>query len=386
MSTIDLGDSPVGSTPTDAQKTQLRSSIGLGGADTVEFGAIIPPAGTADEINAITGAEVGSVVIDTESGQSVRFTSSSAYSPLGAAVLSSTYYVDPANGSDTKGKAGVFPFATINAALASAELSGEASVSIVCLSGIYTEEDAFNGITATAPISINFLDGSYWQPTVNTSPLFDNTTANLNVAKVGGGLTISNNTLEFWKGSFANTGTSLDIFACLSLSASAPTFDVSGGKGSITFKSKNKANNTAVTREIINVSGGAVIEVRDARFTQQASLAATVPAFVTVSGASTNVSIVNARLLGYGICEITTNDFCNVAIDNCVSAAIPALFFMNQVSQSIAAPSGSTNPTMYAIGNNVIDVAATNITINEDVGSVTVSLTAQEALDKFLEN
>ena len=37
---IDLGNNPVGSTPTDAQKTQLRSSIGLGSTDTVEFGEL----------------------------------------------------------------------------------------------------------------------------------------------------------------------------------------------------------------------------------------------------------------------------------------------------------------------------------------------------------
>lgn len=50
---IDLGNEPVGTPPTDIQKTQLRASIGLGASDIVEFGAFVPPSGTTAEIAAV---------------------------------------------------------------------------------------------------------------------------------------------------------------------------------------------------------------------------------------------------------------------------------------------------------------------------------------------
>lgn len=84
MSTIDLGDNPVGSTPTDAQKTQLRSSIGLGSGDTVEFGEVSTsqlnfPNLTTSEINAVVDATEGDTYFDSDRGQFVRFTGSSSY-------------------------------------------------------------------------------------------------------------------------------------------------------------------------------------------------------------------------------------------------------------------------------------------------------------------
>ena len=384
MSTIDLGDSPVGSTPTDAQKTQLRSSIGLGSADTVEFGAIIPPSGSTAEIDAIANAEVGSVVLNSDTAQYVQFTSANEYKYIGSLVSSSEYFVDPTNGDNSKGKVGVFPFATINAALVAASLSGDSTVSVVCLAGVYTEEDAFNSITTSASISITFKDGSFWTPTAHVSPLFDNTASNLNITQIGGNLTISSNTLEFWKGSLSSSGTAIDIYSCITLSITNPTFNITGGNGVITFKTKNKQIAGDPTREVISVSGGANVEIRTARFTQPASPSTTVPPFVEVSTADTNVSIVGARLYGYGLCEITDNSNCNIALDNCVSAGAPALFFFNQVLQSIAAPAGNgQNSTIYAVGFNAVDVAPVNITVNEDVGSLTVSTSAAEAIDKF---
>lgn len=81
---IDLGNNPVGSTPTDAQKTQLRSSIGLGSSDTVEFGEIATsqfnfPDLTTSELNSVNDATAGDTYFDSDRGQFVRFLSSSAY-------------------------------------------------------------------------------------------------------------------------------------------------------------------------------------------------------------------------------------------------------------------------------------------------------------------
>lgn len=84
MSTIDLGNNPVGSTPTDEQKTQLRSSIGLGSNDVVEFGELATsqlnfPNLTTSEINAVTDATEGDTYFDSDRGQFIRFTGPASY-------------------------------------------------------------------------------------------------------------------------------------------------------------------------------------------------------------------------------------------------------------------------------------------------------------------
>lgn len=79
---IDLGDNPVGTPPNATQKQQLRSSIGLGDADTVEFGGFVPPAGTTAEIDVVTTATVGSLMWDTDKNHYVRFDTPSTYTTL----------------------------------------------------------------------------------------------------------------------------------------------------------------------------------------------------------------------------------------------------------------------------------------------------------------
>jgi len=76
---IDLGNAPVGTPPTPTEQTQLRTSFGLGAADTVEFGGFVPPSGTTAEIDAVADAVVGQVMINSDSGQFVRFTGAATY-------------------------------------------------------------------------------------------------------------------------------------------------------------------------------------------------------------------------------------------------------------------------------------------------------------------
>ena len=68
---IDLGNSPVGTPPTPTEQTQLRTSFGLGAADTVEFGGLVPPTGTTAEIAAIFASSLATpdaVYYDREAG------------------------------------------------------------------------------------------------------------------------------------------------------------------------------------------------------------------------------------------------------------------------------------------------------------------------------
>ena len=81
---IDLGNSPVGTPPTPTEQTQLRTSFGLGAADTVEFGGFVPPSGTTVEIDAVTTATVGSVMIDSQRNRPVFFDAVDSYKDIGS--------------------------------------------------------------------------------------------------------------------------------------------------------------------------------------------------------------------------------------------------------------------------------------------------------------
>ena len=94
---IDLGNSPVGTPPTPTEQTQLRTSFGLGTADTVEFGALETsqfnfPNLTTSELNAVVDAIAGDTYFDSDRGQFVRFTGSASYD-----VITSRSYVPVIN-------------------------------------------------------------------------------------------------------------------------------------------------------------------------------------------------------------------------------------------------------------------------------------------------
>lgn len=65
-----------------ATASVARTNLELGANDTVEFGALIPPAGTTAEIDAVTTATAGQVMIDTDRRRQVRFTGLSSYVDL----------------------------------------------------------------------------------------------------------------------------------------------------------------------------------------------------------------------------------------------------------------------------------------------------------------
>jgi hypothetical protein len=79
---IDLGNTPVGTPPTPTEQTQLRTSFGLGAADTVEFGGFVPPSGTTAEIDMVANATVGQVMINSDTNNIVRFVTPSTYQTL----------------------------------------------------------------------------------------------------------------------------------------------------------------------------------------------------------------------------------------------------------------------------------------------------------------
>ena len=86
---IDLGNAPVGTPPTPTEQTQLRTSFGLGAADTVEFGGFVPPTGTTAEIDAIFASSLAipdAVYYDREAGvqwQALTSSTGQIVSPTG---------------------------------------------------------------------------------------------------------------------------------------------------------------------------------------------------------------------------------------------------------------------------------------------------------------
>jgi hypothetical protein len=239
-----------------------------------------------------------------------------------------------------------------------------------CLPAVYTEQDAFNGVVTTSIISINFEVGSLWSGAVQTLPMFDNTTANLNIYEITGSLSISDNHSEWWKGPFYSNGTNISLLSSVSWSASGgPTINVTGGRGTISIALK--CVSTSVRVPFLKVSGDADVDLNYLRFELPASAFSTVPVFSELSGTAT-LKMKDSTFKGYGLCEITTDTACKLILSNSASAATAG---PSQTLKSVVAPAASSNPTAYAFGSNAADVAASNISVNVDLGTFTVSAT-----------
>ena len=65
-----------------ASTTVARTNLGLGSTDTVEFGAIVPPSGTTAEIDSVTTAAAGQVMVNSDTNNIVRFVTPSTYQTL----------------------------------------------------------------------------------------------------------------------------------------------------------------------------------------------------------------------------------------------------------------------------------------------------------------
>jgi len=88
-----------------ADNAAMRTAIELGASDTVEFGAFVPPAGTTTEIDAVTGATVGQVVVDTDRMSQVRFTGAGEYEGIGGLSSSAVIQVSAGASATANGTA-----------------------------------------------------------------------------------------------------------------------------------------------------------------------------------------------------------------------------------------------------------------------------------------
>jgi len=65
-----------------ATASVARTNLELGATDTVEFGGFVPPSGTTAEIDAVTTATVGQVMVNSDTNNIVRFVTPSTYQTL----------------------------------------------------------------------------------------------------------------------------------------------------------------------------------------------------------------------------------------------------------------------------------------------------------------
>ena len=354
-----------------ATASVARTNLELGAADTVEFGAFIPPAGTTAEIDAITTATVGQVVIDTDRNRSVRFTGAATYDVVGY-TSSSTYYVDPQSGNDATGAIGGLPFVTINGALTQAVSDGASPIIVQCLSGFYSEEDALNGISTISSVSIKFDVGSVYANGAMAGPMFDTTTATLaNLSYIGGHLSFNLNNYGFFKGAASSKSTILELEAVPSAPTTSPLFEVTSGRANVLVNGLADYANS--TQPFVVASGDAKVTCVGLSAFYGIPLASPVFPLSKLSGTATlkltNVSVENA-----GLCEITSDTACKLIIRDCNCSDG---FFPGAVL-TVKAPAASTNPKAFALGVNAVPAAATDITVDVTFGQFIVDASADD--------
>ena len=370
---IDLGNAPVGTPPTPTEQTQLRTSFGLGTTDTVEFGGFVPPSGTTAEIDAVTTATVGQVMVDTDRNRSVRFTGAATYNVIGY-TSSNTYYVDPQNGNDASGAVGGVPFLTINGALTQAVADGTSPIIVQCLSGLYSEVDALNGISTGATVSIGFDIGSVYFNASMTSPFFDTTTATLaNINYIGGGLSWNGGGDAFFNGQGNTTVgfTRIELDGLDVPSTLSAMFKITGGQASV--KVNGRAYYESSTQPIIEASGDAKVTCAGLNAYYKLNVAVAIPPATKLSGTAT-LTLTNASVENGGLCEITSDTACKLIIRDCKCSDGP----VPSPALTVKAPAASTNPKAFALGVNAVPAAATDITVDVTFGQFIVDASADD--------
>lgn len=193
-----------------ADNAGMRTALELGASDTVEFGAFIPPAGTTAEIDAVTGATVGQVMVDTDKKTQVRFTSASTYENIGASPVPDVYLVNPVTGDDVGG-GGATPFRTIGGAIDQAIVDAPLQAIIQCQTGVYSVNDATYPqayVASTASLANFYITFDEGAVVTGSGTLIDNTAGNLSLLSIGGnmGIATTSGSVTLYNGAGPSTG------------------------------------------------------------------------------------------------------------------------------------------------------------------------------------
>tara|TARA_R110002074_G_scaffold122667_1_gene257557 strand:+ start:252 stop:1415 length:1164 start_codon:yes stop_codon:yes gene_type:complete len=331
---IDLGNTPVGTPPTEGEKTQLRTSFGLGATDTVEFAAIDSEALIFQEV---TEAEalaiprtVGSFLVSSNTKRAFFWGASAT--PLyitGGDTL--TYSVNPLTGNDIFGQAGSVAFKTIGAAITQAIADypgGNAQVTVELEAGVYDTADGTNPQTYTASVSsdVDFFfkinEGALI--VLSVTDFIDNTTGDIRVRSITGSAQVSGLLGTLYTGpSFAGGGEiviNIPSFAIPTVTSGANPLIVLTGSQS--FLRLNLGSFDVVTilsstvmPTIVDVQAGSAI-IDGFKVSGGHSALSTKGTIVTVaSGAS--CKLINCIGENYGLATQSATD-AQVTLENCV--------------------------------------------------------------------
>lgn len=119
-----------------ADKAAIRTNAGLGATDTVSFGSFIPPSGTTAEIDAVSDATVGSIMVNTDTKDIIRFTSASAYEVVSPKNSTPTTTINATAGAEASTSGTAFSSATIEFDLSEVAVGESALFEVDCFMAI----------------------------------------------------------------------------------------------------------------------------------------------------------------------------------------------------------------------------------------------------------
>ena len=227
-----------------ATNNAARTNLELGSTDTVEFGGFVPPAGTTTELDAITNAAVGQVMIDTDRTRQVRFTGASDYEDLGG--LSSSAVIQVSAGASATANGTALAAAYSKAKLLTpngSALSSTNRASLLIGPGVYTLSAQLNVDAEFVDIQaanfasdlskrIVYVDGHAISVSANDVLVYG-------LAAVGGLNIVGDKPLQVFRscnapsGSFGGGGTASGTF--VDCTGSSNAFGGNGGTASGTF-------------------------------------------------------------------------------------------------------------------------------------------------------
>ena len=359
-----------------ASNNAARTNLGLGATDTVEFGAILPPAGTTAEIAALFAGSLavpGALYVDSETGSQWLAVTSSVKKLISGPVDSSGFYFVNSNaGDDNTGLINDprLPFKTIKAAFDALEADAPSGIISVYIAGnaAYDEVDVMANVTMVGTNVRVFCERTTLFSTPSGGVVFDNTTKHVNFVGIFGyPVTITNYAGVLYAGD-AITGVSGGSFfelGSVGCGSTSGMIQLTGGSAKVSaerlqFSGSGKLFLSAVDTTVIT-------DVINAQFT---SVSFPPHKLVEVSG-TTHCTIINARTKNCAWASLL-DATAIVVIQNCAH-------WRQSLGDSMLAAVPTSN--VFFIGNSGSVVALpANITPNLTFGTYTVNAASAQLI------
>jgi hypothetical protein len=369
---IDLGNAPVGTPPTTTEQAQLRTSFGMGAADTVEFGGLVPPTGTSAEIDSIftnSLATTNAIYFDNEKTAQYQAIDSSTKTIIsGATPQGFSYYIDNVNGEDASGKINDNrnPFKTITGAFNAWEADNppETSVSFYIFSGnIYDEVDVMGGVTNHQLKQVTiYCDSNVQFGSTVAGAIFDNSsTVRCIFNGIRGFPQVAGSNLATLYSGAGQVGGFLQVFDIGSaVISSADLINLTSGISIVTVN-RVEFTNTAQGKSVVSISGSTTsseVRVSNAKSVTSSATQALLTLNNSARGIVRNASVYNVRWAHL------VDSLSRVAIINCAYAR----YFLG-TTYCITADVANSNVYLQGINATEKPVDA-NVTVDITFGTL----------------